>query len=200
MNIVDRIKKILLQPKSEWGVIAAETTATSELYRSYIMPLAAIGPVASVIGMSIIGISVPFAGTFRIPITNAIGSAVVQYVFGLIGVYILALIIDLLAPKFAGEKSMNQAFKLAAYSFTAGWLSGIFVVIPTLSILSILGLYSLYLLHTGIPVLMKAPKEKSLGYTVAVVIAAVIIFIVIGSISGAFVSYPTPHMNLPKAR
>jgi hypothetical protein len=200
MNIVDRIKKILLQPKSEWGVIAAETTATSELYRSYIMPLAAIGPVASIIGMSIIGISVPFTGTFRIPITNAIGSAVVQYVFGLIGVYLLALIIDLLAPKFAGEKNMSQAFKLAAYSYTAGWLSGIFVVIPTLSILSILGLYSLYLLYTGIPVLMKAPKEKSLGYTVAVVIAAVIIFIVIGSISGAFVSYPTPHMYLPKAR
>jgi hypothetical protein len=194
MNIVDRIKKILLQPKMEWEIIAAETTTTSELYRNYIMPLAAIGPVASIIGMSVIGISMPFTGTFRIPITNSIGSAVVQYIFGLIGVYILALIIDLLAPKFAGEKNMNQALKLAAYSYTAGWLSGIFVVIPTLSILMILGLYSLYLLYIGIPILMKAPKEKSLGYTVAVVIAAIIIFMIIGWISRAFISYPTPHM------
>jgi hypothetical protein len=194
MNIVDRIKKILLQPKMEWEIIAAETTTTSELYRNYIMPLAAIGLVASIIGMSVIGISMPFTGTFRIPITNSIGSAVVQYIFGLIGVYILALIIDLLAPKFAGEKNMNQALKLAAYSYTAGWLSGIFVVIPTLSILMILGLYSLYLLYIGIPILMKAPKEKSLGYTVAVVIAAIIIFMIIGWISRAFISYPTPHM------
>jgi hypothetical protein len=198
MNIVDRIKKILLQPKMEWEIIAAETTTTSELYRNYIMPLAAIGPVASIIGLSVIGISMPFTGTFRIPIANSIGSAVVQYIFGLIGVYILALIIDLLAPKFAGEKNMNQALKLAAYSYTAGWLSGIFVVIPTLSILMILGLYSLYLLYTGIPILMKAPKEKSLGYTVAVVIAAIIIFMIIGWISGAFISYPTPHMYMPK--
>ncbi|TRZ75226.1 MAG: YIP1 family protein [Deltaproteobacteria bacterium] len=198
MNIVDRIKKILLQPKMEWEIIAAETITTSELYRSYIMPLAAIGPVASIIGMSVIGISMPFTGTFRIPITSAIGSAVVQYVFGLIGVYILALIIDFLAPKFAGEKNVNQAFKLAAYSYTAGWLSGIFVVIPTLSILMISGLYSLYLLYTGIPILMKTPKEKSLGYTVAVVVAAIIIFMIIGWVSRVFISYPTPHMYMPR--
>ncbi|HBB15923.1 MAG TPA: YIP1 family protein, partial [Syntrophus sp. (in: bacteria)] len=187
-----------LQPKIEWGVIAAETTTTTELYRNYIMPLAAIGPVASIIGMSIIGISMPFSGTFRMPITSSVGSAVVQYVFGLIGVYILALIIDLLAPKFTGEKNLNQALKLAAYSYTAGWLSGIFIAIPALSVLMITGLYSLYLLYTGIPILMKAPKDKSLGYTVAVVIAAIIIFMFIGWISRAFISYPTPHMYLPK--
>lgn len=198
MNIVDRIKKILLQPKIEWGVIAAETTTTSELYRSYIMPLAAIGPVASIIGMSIIGIRMPFSGTFRIPITSAIGSAAVQYVFGLIGVYVLALIIDLLAPKFTGEKNLNQALKLAAYSYTAGWLSGIFIIIPALSVLMITGLYSLYLLYTGIPILMKAPQEKALGYTVAVVIAAIVIFMIIGWLSGAFISYPTPHMSVPR--
>jgi hypothetical protein len=198
MNIIDRIKKILLQPKMEWEVIAAETQTTSELYRNYVMPLAAIGPVASIIGMSVIGISMPFTGTFRIPIASAIGSAVVQYIFGLIGVYILALIIDFLAPKFAGEKGMNQALKLAAYSYTAGWLSGIFVVIPALSVLMILGLYSLYLLYTGIPILMKAPKEKSLGYTVAVVIAAIVIFMIIGWMSHAFISYPTPPMFMPK--
>ena len=162
------------------------------------MPLAAIGPVASIIGMSLIGISMPFSGTFRIPITSAIGSAVVQYVFGLIGVYILALIIDFLAPKFTGEKNLNQALKLAAYSYTAGWLSGIFIAIPALSVLMITGLYGLYLLYTGIPVLMKAPKEKSLGYTVAVVIAAIIIFMIIGWISSAFISYPNPQMYLPK--
>jgi len=198
MNIVDRIKKILLQPKMEWKIIAAETTTTYELYRNYIMPLAAIGPVASIIGMSLIGISMPFSGTFRIPITSAIGSAVVQYVFGLIGVYILALIIDFLAPKFTGEKNVDQALKLAAYSYTAGWLSGIFIAIPALSVLMITGLYGLYLLYTGIPILMKAPKEKSLGYTVAVVIAAIIIFMIIGWISSAFISYPSPHMYLPK--
>lgn len=195
MELVDRVKNILLQPKQEWEVISGESTTTADLYKNYIVLLAAIGPVASVIGMSIIGVSLPFMGTFRVPIVTSIVSAAVHYILGLVGVYILAMIIDYLAPTFSGQKNMDQALKLAAYSYTAGWLAGIFVIIPMLGILSIVGLYSIYLLHTGIPALMKAPQEKSLGYTVAVVIAAIVIFFVISYIPRAFISYPTPGMG-----
>jgi hypothetical protein len=197
MNIVDRIKGILLKPKQEWQTISGETTTIPELYKTYIIILAAIGPVASVIGMSIVGISLPFVGSFRIPITTSIASAVVHYILTLVGVYILALIIDALAPTFLGEKNINQAFKVAAYSYTPGWLVGIFTIIPILSILGLLGLYGLYLLYLGLPVLMKSPQEKSLGYTVAVIVAAIIIFVVIGIVSRAFISYPTPNMPMP---
>lgn len=193
MNIVERVKKILLEPKKEWEIISRETTNTSELYKSYIMPLAAIGPVASIVGMSIMGISMPLAGTFRLPIITSIGSAVVQYILSLVGVYILALIVDFLAPNFSGEKNIDQALKLAAYSYTAGWLSGIFMIVPALGFFMILGLYGLYLIYTGIPVLMKAPREKALGYTVTVVIAAVIISMIIAWASRLFISYPMPR-------
>ncbi len=71
-------------------------------------------------------------------------------------------------------------------------IAGIFAIIPALSVLGILGLYGLYLLYMGLPVLMKCPKEKSLGYTIAVVLAAAIIFIIIAAISRAFLSYPVP--------
>src|SRR5665647_2589207 len=144
MNIVERVKKILLEPKKEWEIISRETANTSELYKSYIIPLAAIGPVASIIGMSIVGISMPFGGSFRLPLTTSIGSAVVQYVLSLVGVYLLAMIVDFLAPTFSGEKNIDQALKLAAYSYTAGWLSGIFMIVPALGFFMILGLYGLY--------------------------------------------------------
>jgi len=200
MNIVERIKGILLKPKQEWQTISGETTTIPELYKAYIIILAAIGPVASIIGMSIVGISLPFIGSFRIPITTSIASAVVHYILTLVGVYILALIIDALAPTFSGEKNINQAFKVATYSYTPGWLVGIFTIIPALSILGILGLYGLYLLYLGLPILMKSPQEKSLGYTVAVIVAAVIIFVVIGIVSRSFISYPTPSMPMPGMR
>ncbi|OHE57502.1 MAG: hypothetical protein A2Z47_11485 [Thermodesulfovibrio sp. RBG_19FT_COMBO_42_12] len=200
MSLSDRIKGILLKPKQEWQTISGETTTIPELYKAYIIVLAAIGPVASVIGMSIVGISLPFVGSFRIPITTSIASAVVHYILTLVGVYILALIIDALAPTFSGEKNINQAFKVATYSYTPGWLAGIFSIIPALSILSILGLYGLYLLYAGLPILMKSPQEKSLGYTVAVIVVAVIIFVVIGIVSHAFISYPTPNMPMPGMR
>jgi hypothetical protein len=194
MNLVERVKGILLRPAEEWQVISTERTGIPELYKSYVVILAAIGPVASIIGMSIVGLSLPFMGTYRMPIGVAVGSAVVHYVLTLVGVYVLAFIIDALAPTFSGEKNLDQAFKLAAYSYTPGWVVGIVSILPVLSVLGILGLYGLYLLYLGLPVLMKAPKEKAVGYTVAVIVAAVIIFIVIGAISRAFVSYPTMPM------
>jgi hypothetical protein len=191
MNLSERVKGILLKPKQEWQTISGEATTIPELYKTYVVVLAAIGPVATIIGMSIVGVRLPFVGSFRVPITTSIASGIVHYILTLVGVYILALIIDGLAPRFSGEKNINQAFKVAAYSHTPGWVVGILWIIPSLSPLGILGLYGLYLLYLGLPVLMKSPQEKSLGYTVAVIIAAIVIFVVVGFISRAFISYPT---------
>lgn len=188
MNIIERIKGILLRPQEEWQTIAEETTPIAGLYINYIVLLAAIGPVAAFIGMSLVGVSLPVVGTYRVPILTGILHAVVQYGLTLVGVYVLALIIDALAPTFSGEKNFDQAFKLATYSYTPGWLVGIFALIPVLGIIGILGLYGLYLLYIGLPVLMKSPKEKSMGYTVAVIVAAIIIFVVIGAVSRVFIS------------
>ncbi len=195
MDLVGRVKGIVLNPKQEWQTIAGETTTIADLYKSYIVILAAIGPVASIIGMSIIGISLPFAGSYRVPIGSSLSSAIVQYVLILAGVYILALVINALAPTFSGEKNINQAFKVAAYSYTPGWLAGIFMMIPALGILGILGLYGLYILYLGLPLLMKAPPEKAMGYLVAVIVAAIVIFAIIGAISHTFISYPMPGMR-----
>ena len=41
MNMVDRAKNLLVQPKEEWRRIDAEPVETVEFYRSYIGPLAA---------------------------------------------------------------------------------------------------------------------------------------------------------------
>jgi len=182
MNIVERVKNILLKPKEEWPVIAGETTSTAELYTSYIIPLAAIPAVAMFIGWSIIGL--PFFG--RIGMGIGLSMMVTQFVLALVGVFVLALIIDALAPTFAGEKNQAQALKVAAYSMTAAWLAGIFHILPMLGILAILGLYSLYLLFLGLPVLMKVPAEKAVAYTVVVIVAAIVLWAVISAVSTVF--------------
>ncbi len=179
MSLIDRVKAILLTPQKEWPVIEAESTSTASLYTGYIMPLAAIGPVAGLIGMSVIG----FGGMIKVPIGIGLEWAVVQYVSTLVGVFIFALVIDALAPQFGGHKSQMQALKLAAYSWTAAWLAGIFMLIPSLGVLGIVGLYSLYLLFLGVPVMMKAPQDKSLGYTVVVIVVALVIFWVIRTLT-----------------
>lgn len=196
MNLTERVKNIIMQPAEEWRVIEKERTSVGDLYTSYIMPLAAIGPVASIIGLSLVGFQIPMGGTYRVSLATSIGHAVVMYVMSLAGVYVLALVIDALAPTFNGTKSSIQALKVAAYSSTAGWLVGIFNLVPALAFLQILGLYSLYLLYLGLPVLMKVPQEKTLGYTAVVIGAAIVIFAIIGAVGNLFVSYPS-HGLMP---
>ncbi len=156
----------------------------------YIAPLAAIGPVATAIGWAVFGMSLPLMGSYRLPIAGVIKFAVVQYVIALAGVFILALIIDGLAPTFKGQKNQIQALKVAAYSSTAFWVVGIVGLVPALSILSVLGLYSLYLLYLGLPALMRSPKEKAMGYTAVVIIAAVVLNIILFAIATRFAWRP----------
>ena len=109
----------------------------------------------------------------------------------------MALIIDAFAPAFGGQKSRIQALKVSAYASTAAWCAGIFALVPPLSFLGILGLYSLYLLYSGLPVLMKAPQEKAAGYTALVVVCAIVLFAMIGWVSGMFVTYPVTSAMHP---
>ena len=187
MNLADRVKRILLTPAEEWRVIDGEATTVQGLYTGYIIPLALIGPIAQAIGYSVFGVSL-LGTTYRTPIGSAVTGAIVTFVLTLIGVYVLALVIDMLAPTFNGTRNQIQALKVAAYSSTASWVAAIFALLPGLRILTILGLYSLYLLYLGLPVLMKAPAEKALGYTVVVIIAAIVLFMLVGLVAGAFVS------------
>ena len=190
MSIVDRAKRIMLSPKEEWPVIDTEPATVGSIYTGYVIPLSAIPAIAAFIGLSVIGMSVFGLGHFRVPIGTGIGNTVTRYVLGLVSVYVLALIIDALAPSFDGTKNPIAALKVAAYSSTAGWLAGILMIFPVLGIITLLiSLYGLYLLYTGLPVLMKSPPEKAMGYTVVVIIAAIVLFIVVGMITNAVFGY-----------
>lgn len=191
MALMERAKNILFQPRQEWPVIDAEQASVAGLYTGYIIPLAAVGPVASLIGWSVLGMRIPFVGAIKVPIGDGFRMALIQYVGGLVGIFVLALIIDALAPTFGGQKNQIQALKVAAYSATAAWVAGIFGIIPALAILGLLGLYSLYLLYLGLPVLMKAPQDKAMGYTVVVIVVAIVLGIVIQVITRQFGWRPT---------
>jgi hypothetical protein len=175
-GIVERAKNILLKPNETWDTIALEPATVSSLYRGYAVILAAIPPVSSFIGGQVFGISV-LGFTYHPPLIASLVSAIVSYALSLVSIYILALIIDALAPSFDGQKSKIQALKVAVYAYTAAWV---------LSLLGVLGsLYSLYLLYLGLPKVMGAPQSKAFGYTAVAVIVAIVLSIVVGLIVGA---------------
>lgn len=191
MNLVERVKKILLTPTAEWQVIKSETHTVASLYTRYVMILAAIPAVASFIGFSVIGYS-GLGMTYRIPIASGVANMVLSYVLGLGAVYVMALVIDGLATNFGGEKNFLQALKVSAFFPTAYWITGVFYVIPALAILAIVGaLYSLWLLYTGLAPLMSVHEEKAAGYTAVVVLVAIVLMVVIGTVAALAIPSPS---------
>lgn len=183
-SLVDRAKAIILQPKTEWPVIAAESDTPGSILKSYVLPLAAIGPVASFVGGQVFGYGALFVH-FRPGLMTGLTSAIISYVMAIVGVFVLAWVADMLAPKFAGTSNRTAAFKLVAYSMTAGWLAGIFGLIPALAVLGLAGLYSLYLLYTGASALMNVPEDKAVGYTAVTVVCALVLGFVASAITGS---------------
>ncbi len=166
-GILARARAILLGPAAEWDRIEAEPATIGGLYKGYILVLAAIGPVCTAFGGLVFGY-----GTrqvfYRPSVSTALSQMILDYVVQLGLVFVLALIIDFLAPSFGAARNRIQAFKLATYSMTAFWVVGVLALLPALRPLMLLGLYSVYLLYLGLPRLMKAPAERVALYSLAV--------------------------------
>jgi hypothetical protein len=186
MNLVDRAKQLILQPKQEWATIAAEPHTVQDLYTGYVMVLAAIPAVSYFIGFSLIGTSMVGVG-YGVPIANGVAHMISQYVLSLGLIYVFAIMIDALSPHFGGEKDLTQSFKLAAFAPTAAWLAGIFYIIPALSILGLLGLYSLYLLYTGIPILKRVSEDKAVPFVAIVLIAAIVLGVLVNALAALMI-------------
>jgi len=177
MNLVERAKNIILKPKDEWAVIDQENTSVASLTVSYLIPLALIPAIAAFIGYGVIGVA--FFG----PILSwGVKQAVVSFLSTIIGAYISATIINILAPNFASTKDFSKAFQLVVFAYTPAMIAGAFTAIPVLSILGIVGLYGLYLLYIGLKPMMKTPDDKVTVYFVVSLVVIVAVYFILAAI------------------
>jgi hypothetical protein len=175
-KLIARVKAILMTPRTEWPVIAAEATTAGDIYKNYVVWLAGIAALASFVGNSIIGHSMWILGTYRVGVGAGLTHAVLNLAMALVFTWLFAWLIDALAPTFGGQKNRVQALKAAAYSFTAGWVASIAQILPVLGgLIALAGLiYGIYLLYVGLPQTMKCPPEKSAAYTAVSVVIAIV--------------------------
>ncbi len=188
MNLQTRVINILSKPEQEWPVIASETTDVASLYKEYIMLLAAIPAICGFLGMTLIGVSVPFMGQIRTPMVSGLAGLVVGYALSLAGIFLAAFIVDKLAPSFQSSGGIVQALKMVAFASTPSWVAGVLQLIPLLGALALLAaLYGVYLFYLGLPSVMKTPPDKVIPYMVVSAIVIIVISVVTASISGVFV-------------
>lgn len=184
MNIIERAKRIILSPKTEWLVIDSEQKNSTQVLTTYLILLAIIPAIGNLIGYGLVGYRVI---DIHIGLMNmAVRQAVTSFVGIITGAYISAFILTWLAPKFASTESFDKAFQLVAYSYTPMCVAGILYIIPSLSgIAVIFGLYGLYILYLGIAPMMKTPEDKVTSYFLTSIVFVIIVSILISLLLGA---------------
>ena len=180
-GLAARIKNIVLTPKSEWQVIQAEPTTVGRLYSGYVIPLNAFASVMSFIRLSVVGVPDSSGSMLRATWVNGLLAALLTFVLSLVGLYLVGLVIHMLASAFGGRPDQRQAVKTAAYSLTPAWLGTALSFAPMGSLLQFMaGLYGVYVLYVGLPVMMQAKEDGAGGYTSSVVACAMGVGILFG--------------------
>lgn len=181
MNIIERVKNIIVNPKKEWEVIATESSTVSSLLTSYVLPLTVIGAIAAFVGYGLIGVSVL---GFKVAGVNwGLYYALNKLIVGIIAYYVSVYVVDMLAPSFASEKDLNRSAQLVAYGTTPAMIGGLFAILPAIALIGILfSLYSVYVWYLGLGPVKKTPEDKKVVYIVVSIIVYIVVMIVLGMV------------------
>ena len=188
MDIINRVKNILVAPKQEWVTIESERLPNVKVLTSYLLLLALIPAIGQFIGQGLIG-TTTLLGIKIGGISFGIKGAITSYITMVGGAYLTALVINLLAGSFGSEKNFDQAFSLVVYSYTPMCVAGVFYILPALGILaSLAGLYGLYILYVGLQPMMKTPTDKIVVYFIISLVCMVVVSLVLGAILAAIMA------------
>ncbi len=189
VDIVERAKAIILSPAAEWRAIEPESGDAGYLFVNYAALLAAIPPVCEFLRRGVFRWGGPrFHHFHHAGFFSSLSGAVVRYLATFVALYLMAVIIDGLAPTFSAAKNQQGALKLTVYSMTPIWLAGVFALVPGLGFLRFLALlYGVYIFWLGLPVLMKCPSDRTGPYALAAIVSAIILSIVVAAFVGPIV-------------
>ena len=179
MNLIERVKNILITPKTDWEVINGETATSQSLLMGYVLPLAIIAAVGSLLkGLLFGGI---------IGMKYFIITAVIAFIASVVAFFITVIIVDMLAPSFASEKDMGKSAQLVAYSGTPSYVGALLSFIPVIGWLIALAAwaYGVYIMYLGIGPLKKTPEDKKVVYMIVAFLIMIVLYFILVAILGA---------------
>jgi len=171
-----RATAIVCRPQATWRRIATESTSISALALGYVVPLAALGPLATYVALRNVGARIGNGVTYHASVAEALREALSSFGFALGGVALIALLIVALAPRFGIARSFERSFRVAAHALTPVWIAGLTLLVPQLTLgLPIAAGYAIVLLALGIEIVLHVRRRR------AIVFAAVVIVCALGS-------------------
>jgi len=175
MNIIDRVKNIIVSPKTEWLVISTERADAKQVAMRYVVPLVLAGAVAAFIGYGFLN--------GHVAISFALFEAVSAVVLTLIPVFVSAFVVDALAPSFGSEKNFDRSLQLVAYSCTPSMVGALLAIYPPIAILgSLFSFYGIYLWYLGLGPIKHTPEDKKTMYLIVSVIVLIVVWIAVATL------------------
>jgi hypothetical protein len=189
-RLTERVRDIMTSPRAEWNAIAAEPVREADIWLGYVMPLAAIGPVALAVAQVAFGSSFPLVGVVKATLVNGIAAALLAFAFSLAQVAVLAWAVNAIAPKFQAAPDRLAALEVVAYSMTPLWLAGIVHLFPLLGFVWLFAAaYALLLCLFGLRTLMRCEPAQALGYALATLGIGFALWVVAGALVTALVGF-----------
>jgi len=191
-GLFERAKAIITAPNAEWPKIATEGDSVQSVLTRYVMPLAAIGPICGFIGGQVFGVGI-LGFRYHPTLLGGLATALTQYVLAIVSIFLIAWVANFLADKFGGQQNYERAFRLVAYSYTAGWVAGVFDLITGLAILVLLAsLYGIYLFYLGATPMMAVPKDKAAGFTAVTIVGVIIVGLIVAAVTAPIAAVFAP--------
>lgn len=158
------IPGLLIHPQQEWQKISQEDNKIPGLLLGYVLILALIGPVAGYYGTTTSGWQIGAREAVKLTSDSAMTIAVFYYLAMVASVIGLGFMVRWMCKTYGGNTSLNRCIALSAYVSTPLFLVGIVELFPVLWVNLLIGLFALahavYLLYSGVPILMNISEDK----------------------------------------
>ena len=175
---IQHIIGLFIDPTQQWVKIREQYQGGQNNSFIHIFVLAAIPAIAGYIGTTQVGWRIGVGDPIRITGDSAIAIAIIYYLAMLVGVFCIGWVIHLLGKAYEVVKPLPLCIALASYTATPLFLIGIMEVYPVLWLNMLLGLpalaYTVYLLYSGLPIMMEIPPERGFLYSSAVLAVGLI--------------------------
>lgn len=172
MHMMSHIPGIFLNPRKQWKAIRDDKCTVGKCYLSYVFLLAAIPPVSGYFGTTLFGWEIGARGVVKLSHESALTIALCYYLVMLVGVFSMGAMIRWMSMTYGAEQTLGRTTTLAAFVATPLFLVGFVELLPILWLNFVVGLpalaYTVYLLYTGVPIMMEVSEERGFLFSSAV--------------------------------
>ncbi|MAG75608.1 MAG: hypothetical protein CL811_02505 [Colwelliaceae bacterium] len=180
--ILNHIWGLYAHPREEWQTIEKRHESLSYSL-AHILIVALIPSICGYYAAAHIGWSIGANDPIRLTESSAMIMSVGMYFALVLGVFALAYLIHWMAKTFDSDPTWTQSLELAAYTATPLLMVGVTALFPVLWFVVCAGIaaicYSVYLLYSGVPIMMNIPEEEGFIYSSSVVTCGLVLLVTI---------------------